>query len=123
MVEVKHESCYTCINLLLAHQAQQVYYLSYPHVSMKNWWVVYKINPEIHTRRYDEYMKTNEEDDVYQEEIEVHEIFMVSDRARLTELATCDVELMEEEQGPSRKRIRKSQCTPKKSIQKSQQMI
>jgi hypothetical protein len=90
---------------------------------MKNWWVVYKINPEIHTRRYDEYMKTNEEEDVYQEEIEVHENFMVSDRARLTELATCDVELMEEEQGPSRKRIRKSQCTPKKSIQKSLQMI
>jgi hypothetical protein len=49
MVEVKHESCYTCINLLLAHQAQQVYYLSYHHISMKNWWVVYKINPEIHT--------------------------------------------------------------------------
>jgi hypothetical protein len=37
MVEVKHESCYPGINLLLAHQAQQVYYLSFPHVSMKNW--------------------------------------------------------------------------------------
>jgi hypothetical protein len=35
-VEVKRESRYTCINLLLAHQAQQVYYLSYPHVSLKN---------------------------------------------------------------------------------------
>jgi hypothetical protein len=57
MVEAKHESCYTCINLLLAHQAQQVYYLSYPHVSTKNWWVVYKINPGIHTHRYDEYME------------------------------------------------------------------
>jgi hypothetical protein len=30
MVEVKHESRNTSINLLLAHQAQQVYYLSYP---------------------------------------------------------------------------------------------
>jgi hypothetical protein len=57
MVEVKHESCYTGINLLLAHQAQQVYSLSYPHVSIKNWWVVYKINPEIHARRYDEYIE------------------------------------------------------------------
>jgi hypothetical protein len=57
IVEVKHESRYTCINLLLAHQAQQIYYLSYPQVSLKNWWVVYKVNPEIHTRRYDEYMK------------------------------------------------------------------
>jgi hypothetical protein len=94
MVEVKHESCYTGINLLLAHQAQQVYYLSYPHVSLKNWWMVYKVNPEIHTHRYDEYMERNEEDDVYQEEIEEHENF--------TELATRDVELMEEEQGPSK---------------------
>jgi hypothetical protein len=79
-----------------------VYYLSYPHVSLKNWWVVYKVNPEIHTRRYDEYMKRNEEDDVYQEEIEEHKNFTVSDGARLTELATRDVELMEEEQCPSK---------------------
>jgi hypothetical protein len=82
--------------------------------------VVYKVNPEIHTRQYDEYMERNEEDDVYQEEIEEHENFMVSDRARLTELATRDVNLMEEEQGPSKKYLRKSQGPPKKSIQKSQ---
>jgi hypothetical protein len=37
------------INLIFTHQTQQVYYLSYPHVSMKNWWVIYKINPKIHT--------------------------------------------------------------------------
>jgi hypothetical protein len=49
MVDVKHESRYTCIKLLLAHQAQQVYYLSYPHVSLKNLWMVYKVNPEIHS--------------------------------------------------------------------------
>jgi hypothetical protein len=36
MVEVKHESCYSDNNLLFAHQTQQVYYLSYPHKSMKN---------------------------------------------------------------------------------------
>jgi hypothetical protein len=47
-------------------------------------------------------MERNEEDDVYQEEIEEHENFTVSDGARLTELATRDVELMEEEQGPSK---------------------
>jgi hypothetical protein len=35
MVEVKHESRYPGINLLLTHQAQQVYYLSYSHVSIK----------------------------------------------------------------------------------------
>jgi hypothetical protein len=49
MLEVKHEPCYIGINLLLTHQVQWVYYLSYPHVSIKNWWMVYKINPEIHT--------------------------------------------------------------------------
>jgi hypothetical protein len=36
-----------------------------------NWWVVYKVNPEIHTRRYDEYIERHEDDDIYQEEIEV----------------------------------------------------
>jgi hypothetical protein len=37
MVEVKHESRYSGNNLLFAHQAQRVYYLSYPHESMKHW--------------------------------------------------------------------------------------
>jgi hypothetical protein len=90
---------------------------------LETWWVVYKVNPEIHTHRYDEYMERNEEEDVYQEEIKEHENFTVSDGARLTELATRDVELMEEEQGPSKKRLQKSQGPPKKSIQKSQRMI
>jgi hypothetical protein len=116
MVEIKHESQYTGINLLLAHQTQQVYYLSYPHVSLKNWWVVYKVNPKIHTRQYDEYMERNEEDDVYQEEIEEHKNFMVPDGAILTELATRDIELMEEKQVPSKKHFQKSQGSPKKSI-------
>jgi hypothetical protein len=111
MVEVKHESCYSGNNLLFAHQAQQVYYLSYPHESMKNWWVVYKVNLEMDTRRYEKYMGRHEDDDVvhvYQEEIKGHQSFMVSDGAGLTELATCDIELMEEELGPSKKHIWKS---------------
>jgi hypothetical protein len=37
MVEVKHESLYSGANLLLAHQAEQVYYLSYSHPRLKNW--------------------------------------------------------------------------------------
>jgi hypothetical protein len=73
MVEVKHESRYSGNNLFFAHQVQQVYYLSYPHKSIKNWWVVYKVNPEMDTYRYDEHMERHEDDDVahvYQEEIE-----------------------------------------------------
>jgi hypothetical protein len=36
MVEVKRESHYSDNNLLFAHQAQQLYCLSYPHESLKN---------------------------------------------------------------------------------------
>jgi hypothetical protein len=70
MVRVKHESCYSGNNLLFAHQTQQVYYLSYPHESMKHRWVVYKINPEMGTHQYNAYMERHDDDDVvhvYQE--------------------------------------------------------
>jgi hypothetical protein len=113
MVEVMHESCYSGNNLLFAHQAQQVYYRSYPQESMKHWWVVYKVNPEMETCRYDAYMERHNDDDVvyvHQEENEGHQSlsFTISDRAKPTELATHDVELMKEEPGPSKKRLPKS---------------
>jgi hypothetical protein len=113
MVEVKHELRYSGNNLLFAHQAQQVYYLSYPHESMKHWWVVYKVNPEIDTHRYDAYMERHNNDDgihVYQEENEGDQglRFTVSDELGLAELATRDVELMEDEPGPSKKDLQKS---------------
>jgi hypothetical protein len=108
MVEVKHESRYSGSDLLLAYQVQQVYYLSYPHSSYKNWWVVYKVRPEMHTRQYDEYVEGHGDDDIYQEEIEVDQNFMVSDGTGLTELDTGDVELLDEEAGPSNKSLRKS---------------
>jgi hypothetical protein len=113
MVEVKHESRYSGNNLLFTHQAQQVYYLTYPHKSMKHWWVLYKVNLEMDTRRYDAYMERHHDDGVvhvYQEENKGNQglHFTVSDRAGLTGLATCDVELMEDEPRPSKKCIRKS---------------
>jgi hypothetical protein len=37
MVEVKHKLRYSGSNILLAHQVQHVYYLSYSHPSLKNW--------------------------------------------------------------------------------------
>jgi hypothetical protein len=104
MVEVKHESRYSESNLLLAHQVQQVYYLSYPHPSFKNWWVVYKAHLEMHTR-YDEYVEGHKGDDIYQEEIDVDQNFMVSDGAGLAELDTGDVELLDDEAGPWKKCI------------------
>jgi hypothetical protein len=108
MMEVKHESCYSESNLLLTHQARQVYYISYPHPSFKIWWVVYKVRPEMHTHRYDEYVEGHEDDDIYQEEIEVDQNFSISDGACLTELDTRDVKLLDEEAGPSNKRLQKS---------------
>jgi hypothetical protein len=108
MVEVKYESCYSGSNLLLAHQAQQVYYLSYPHSIFKSWWVVYKVRPKLHTCRYDEYVEGHEDDDIYQEEIQVDQNFTVSDGAGLAKLDTGDVELLDEEAGPSKKCLQKS---------------
>jgi hypothetical protein len=46
----------------------------------------------MHTCRYDEYMKRNKEDNVYQKGINEHQNFIVSNGARLTELATPDIE-------------------------------
>jgi hypothetical protein len=103
MVEVKHESCYSGSNLLLAHQAQQLYYLSYPHPSLKNLWFVYKVNSEMHTHWYDEYIERHEDDDIYQEEIKVDQNFMVTDEAGLAELDTDDAELLDEEADRSKK--------------------
>jgi hypothetical protein len=46
---------------------------------LENWWVIYKANPVMHTRRYDEYIERHKDDDIYQEEIEGHQNFKVSD--------------------------------------------
>jgi hypothetical protein len=87
-----------------------MHYLSYHHPSFKNWWVVYRVLPKMHTRQYDEYIEGHEDDDIYQEEIEVDENFMVSDGAGLAELDTGDVELLDEEVGPSNKCLQKLKC-------------
>jgi hypothetical protein len=108
MVEVKYELCYSGSDILLTHQAQQVYYISYPHPSFKNWWVVYKVCPKMHTRQYNEYIKGHKDDDIYQEEIQVDQNFTVYDGAGLAELDTGDVELLDEEACPSSKHLRKS---------------
>jgi hypothetical protein len=75
--------------------------------------VVYKVNPEMDTHQYDAYVERHDDDDVvhiYQEENEGHKnlSFTISDRVGLTELATRDIELMEEELVPSKKCLQKS---------------
>jgi hypothetical protein len=86
---------------------------------MKHWWVLYKVNPEMNTHWYDAYVERHDDDDVvhvYQEENEGHQSlsFIVSDGARLIELITRDVELMEEEPDPSKKCLRKSKWLAEK---------
>jgi hypothetical protein len=53
MVEVKHESCYSGNNILLAHQVQQVH----------------NVNPKMHTHRYEEYVEGQKDEDV----VDVHQ--------------------------------------------------
>jgi hypothetical protein len=54
---------------IVSRSAHAISKLSHP--SLKNLWVVYKVNPEMHTHRYDEYVEGHEDDDTYQKEIEV----------------------------------------------------
>jgi hypothetical protein len=65
------------------------------------------------TRRYDAYMERHDDDDVVhvsQKENEGDQglCFTISDVVGLAELATRNVELMEDEPGPSKKCLRKS---------------
>jgi hypothetical protein len=60
------------------------------------------------THRYDEYIERHEDDDIYQEEIDVDQNFTVSDGVGLTKLDTGDAKLMDEEADPSKKHLRKS---------------
>jgi hypothetical protein len=62
----------------------------------------------MHTPQYDEYIEGHEDNDIYQEEIEVDQNFTVSDGVGLVELDTGDLELLDEEADPSNKHLRKS---------------
>jgi hypothetical protein len=52
MVEVKHvHQLRGCDPFVLAHQVEQVYYMSYPCEKLSAWWAVYRVNPreQLHT--------------------------------------------------------------------------
>lgn len=72
MVEVKHaERLRGCDNFILAHQVEQVYYMSYPCEKLSAWWVVYKVNPRerLHTPGDVAYqLEVGEVDEVYQDD-------------------------------------------------------
>jgi hypothetical protein len=78
MVEVKHnERLQRYDTFVLAHQVEQVYYLSYPCEKLSAWWVVHKVNPHerLHTTGdagfHDTPTLDDDIDEVYQEDDDV----------------------------------------------------
>jgi hypothetical protein len=75
MVEVKHtHRLHDCDPFVLAHQVEQVYYMSYPCEKLTAWWVVYRVNPHerLHTHDdsgyHENQVPAGEVDEVYQDD-------------------------------------------------------
>ena len=89
ITEVKHkERLRGHDNFILAHQCEQVYYMSYPNPKFEAWWVVHKVNPRerLHTPCTAGYQFENEQaDDVYQEE-ELPTTFTIDEGVALNSL-------------------------------------
>jgi hypothetical protein len=103
---------------VLAHQAHQVYYLSYPHQSLKAWWVVYKVNKEVHPYRYNNYNISTDDDDIVYQEVsdqadDSDDDNIVSEGAGLNELASLTLELMVEPDPPNSKRQKSTRLLEK----------
>jgi hypothetical protein len=76
-----------------------VYYMTYPHPSMKAWWVACKVNPQLYRSDDVNELESNTGDnvaDVYQEE-DVGEDFPISEEAGLNQLGADIMELLDEE--------------------------
>jgi hypothetical protein len=92
MVEVKHnERLWRYVTFILAHQVEQVYYLSYPCQKLNVCWVVHKVNlrEQLHISGDSGYHDTltldDDVDEVYQEE-ELPPSFVVDPGAGLDAL-------------------------------------
>jgi hypothetical protein len=75
MVEVKHaHRLCGCDPFVLAHQVEQVYYMSYPCKKLSAWWVVYRVNPRerLHipddSGYHENQVPAGEVDEVYQDD-------------------------------------------------------
>jgi hypothetical protein len=75
IVEVKHaHRLHGCDPFVLAHQVEQVYFMSYPCEKLCAWWVVYRVNPHerLHTPDDSGYRKNQvsvgQVDEVYQDD-------------------------------------------------------
>jgi hypothetical protein len=116
MVEVKHNEWLWGYDMfILAHQVEQVYYLSYPCQKLNALWVVYKVNPceRLHTSGDAGYHDTLELDDnvdeVYQEE-ELPPSFAIDPGAGLDDIVgdADDIEMpavVKRKQKPTKKKV------------------
>jgi hypothetical protein len=108
---VKHSSRIpsSMSDVVLANQAKQVYYLPYPHPSLRVWWVAIKVNPQVFALESAGYvsMSRDNEDVVFQPEAasnqDIAHRFHVTNGAGLENLCTNSSDLIEE---PSSKRKR-----------------
>jgi hypothetical protein len=101
---------------VLAHQVEQVYYLSYPCQKLNTWWVVHKVNPHerLHTSGDAGYHDTltldGDNDQVYQEE-ELPPSFVIDPGAGLDDLVgdVDDIEMLvvvKQKWKPIKKKVR-----------------
>jgi hypothetical protein len=78
MVEVKHgHRLRGCDPFVLAHQVEQVYYMSYPCEKLSAWWVVYRVNPR-------ERLHTPDESGYHENQVPVGEVNEVYQDGELT---------------------------------------
>jgi hypothetical protein len=75
MVEVKHaHRLCGCDPFVLAHQVEQVYYMSYACEKLSAWWVVYRVNPRERLHTPDDFgyhenqVAAGEVDEIYQDD-------------------------------------------------------
>jgi hypothetical protein len=119
MIEVKHkERLRGHDNFILAHQCEQVYYMSYPNPKFKAWWVVHKVNPRerLHTPCTVGYQfEDNQADEVYQKELPT--TFTVDEGVALNSLVgDCDDLTADEVVAPKRKRNPRNKKTTLRAL-------
>jgi hypothetical protein len=112
IVEVKHAyRLHGCDPFVLAHQIEQVYYMSYPCEKLSAWWVLYRVNPREWLHVPDDFgyhenqVPAREVDEVYQDD-ELPSSFNIDPNSALNSLldAANDVIVLEQRKQTLRKK-------------------
>jgi hypothetical protein len=112
IVEVKHAHwLHDCDPFVLAHQVEQVYYMSYSCEKLSAWWVLYRVNPRewLHvpddSGYHENQVPAREVDEVYQDD-ELPSSFNIDPDSALNSLldAANDVTVLEQRKQTLRKK-------------------